>query len=72
MQKPKNDGHCMTVTTRGGKYTIDLPISSVVEDDVRKEYEVAEASGKLGDAPSKEAKVSQEIVPIPRPPQLFP
>ena len=35
----------MTFTTRGGKQTIDLLMSSVVEDDLRKDKEVVEASG---------------------------
>ena len=53
IKNPKHDGHCMTVTTRRGKQTIDLPMSSIDEGDVRKEDEVIEASGELGDAPSK-------------------
>ena len=28
VQNPKNDGHCMAITTRGGKQTIDPPMSS--------------------------------------------
>ncbi|KAK4733883.1 hypothetical protein R3W88_008144 [Solanum pinnatisectum] len=28
---PKNDGHCMVVTTKGGKQTVDLPMPSRVE-----------------------------------------
>ena len=48
----------MVVTTRGGKQTIDPPMSSVVEGDSRKEDEVEEASGWLGDAPLKEAELS--------------
>ena len=31
VQNPKTDGHCMAVTTQGGKETIDPPMSSVVE-----------------------------------------
>ena len=58
IQNPQSDGHCMPVTTRGGKQTIDPPMSSVVEEDIRKEYEAIESSGELGDAPPKEAKLS--------------
>lgn len=43
----------MVVTTREGKQTIDTPMSSVVECDIRKEDEVAEVSRGLGDAPSE-------------------
>ena len=28
VQNLKNDGHCMAITTRGGKQTIDPPMSS--------------------------------------------
>ena len=28
VQNPKNDAHCMTITTRGGKQTIDPPMPS--------------------------------------------
>ena len=27
IQNQKNDGHCMTITTRGGKQNTDLPMS---------------------------------------------
>ena len=30
IQNPKNVGHCLTATTRGGKQTIDPPMSSIV------------------------------------------
>ena len=35
VQNPKNDAHCMTITTRGGKQTIDPPMRSN-EDNVRR------------------------------------
>jgi len=35
VQNSKNDGHCMEITTRGGKQTIDPPMTSSVEDDMR-------------------------------------
>ena len=49
IQNYKNDGHCMTVTTRGGKQTIDPPVPSVVENEMRKDEEVVETSGELVD-----------------------
>ena len=39
----------MTITTRGGKQTIDSPMPSVVEDEMRKNEEVGETSGELVD-----------------------
>ena len=35
VQNPKNDAHCMVITTRGGKQTIDPPMASN-EKKVRK------------------------------------
>ena len=36
VQNPKNDAHCMAITTRGGKQTIDQPMPST-EENVRKD-----------------------------------
>ena len=36
IQNPKNDAHCMEITTRGGKQTIDPPMASN-EEKVRKD-----------------------------------
>ena len=36
VHNPKNDVHCMAITTRGGRKTIDLPMSST-EENVRKD-----------------------------------
>ncbi|KAK4726945.1 hypothetical protein R3W88_031862 [Solanum pinnatisectum] len=38
IQNLKNDGHCMAVTTRGGKPTINSPMLSKVENYDRKRY----------------------------------
>ena len=35
VQNPKNDAHCMAITTRGGKQTIDPPMP-FAEENVRK------------------------------------
>ena len=51
---------------------IDPPVPSVVEEDVKTENEMTEASWELGDAPSKEVQLSQKVVPILRPPPPFP
>ena len=47
IQYSKNDRHCMVVTTRGGKQTIDPPMPDKVEDDMRKDDEVVKYSGEL-------------------------
>ena len=39
VQNPKSDVHCMAITTRGGKQTIDPPMPSN-EEKVRKDAEV--------------------------------
>ena len=36
VQNPKNDAHCMAITTQGGKQTIDPPMPSN-EENVRKD-----------------------------------
>ena len=41
VENPKNDVHCMAITTRGGKQTIDPPISSN-EEKVRKDNDKVE------------------------------
>ena len=72
IQNPKNDGHCMAVTTRGGKQTIDPPRPSEVEVEIRKEDDVIEVREKSENATEKEAEIPQKVVPIPRPPPPFP
>ena len=32
VQNPKKDAHCMAITTRGGKQTIDPPMPSIEEN----------------------------------------
>lgn len=44
VQNGKNDRHCMSVITRGCKQTINPPMLSFIEDDMRREDEVVEAS----------------------------
>ena len=62
IQNPKNDGHCMTITTRGCKQTIDPHMPLVVEDDIRKDKEVVETNGELVDDTVKDVEVSQKLV----------
>ena len=58
----------MAVTTRG-KQNIDPPMSSMVENEIRKDEKVVETTGELVDKAVKEADVSQKVSLIPRPPQ---
>ncbi|XP_069148240.1 uncharacterized protein [Solanum lycopersicum] len=60
------------VATRGGKQTVDPPIPSVVEDEMRKDKEVVETSDELVDKMMKEIEVPQKLVPFRRPPPPFP
>lgn len=71
VQNPKKDGHCMEVTTQGGKQTIYPPMSSGVENVIRGDDEVVEVSGELEDKLGREAKVPQKVNPMPRPPSPF-
>uniref|UniRef100_M1D846 Integrase core domain containing protein n=1 Tax=Solanum tuberosum TaxID=4113 RepID=M1D846_SOLTU len=72
IQNPKNNGHCMEVTTRGGKQTIDPPMPSVVDIETRKDDDVVEVSGESENATQKDAEITQKVVPIPIPPPPFP
>ena len=69
VQNPKTDGHCMEVTTRGGRQTIEPPMLSGVENLIRGDDEVVEVSGDLEDNTRKEDEVPQKVTLIPRPPQ---
>ena len=58
----------MTITTRGGKQTIDPPMSSN-EEKVRKDNDkVVEGSGEAEDSTGKDAEVPIKVIPIHRPP----
>ena len=68
---PKNDEHCMTITTRGGKQTIDPPMSSN-EEKVRKDDDkVVKGSGEAEESTGKDAEVPIKVILMPRPPPLF-
>ena len=72
VQNPKNDGHCMTITTRGGKQTIDRPMPSN-EEKVRKDDDkVVKGSGKAEESTEKDAEVPMKVAPMPRAPPPFP
>ena len=53
VQNPKNDGHCMAITTQGGKQTIDPHMSSD-EENVRKDDDnLVKGSGKAEESTGK-------------------
>ncbi|XP_015160938.1 uncharacterized protein [Solanum tuberosum] len=72
IQNPKNDGHCMAITTRGGKWTIDPPMTSDVERVVEIDGDKIEITEETKNATEKEAEIAQKLVPMPRPPPPFP
>ncbi|KAK4717987.1 hypothetical protein R3W88_016325 [Solanum pinnatisectum] len=69
---PKNDGHCMAVTTRGGKQTIDPPMPFGVEVEASKNDDVIEVNAESENATEKEVEITQKVVPMPRPLPPFP
>ena len=71
VQNPKNDAHCMSITTRRGKQTIDPPMSSTKEN-VRKDNDnVVKGSGEAEERYGKDAEVPMKVIPMPRPPPPF-
>ena len=72
VQNLKNDGHSMTITTRGGKQTIDPPMPSN-EEKVRKDDDkLVKGSGKEEQSTGKDAEVPMKVTPMPRTPPTFP
>ena len=72
VQNLKNDAHCMTITTRGGKQTID-PLMPSNEENVRKnDDKVVKGSGQAEESTEKDAEVPMKVIPMPRPPPPFP
>ena len=59
VKNPKNDGHCMAITTRGGKQTIDPPMSSNEEKVIKYNDKVVEVSGEVEDNTEKMMKCLQ-------------
>ena len=62
----------MAITTRGGKQTIDPPMSSN-EENVRKDDDkVVKGSGEEEESNGKDAKVPMKVIIMPTPPAPFP
>ena len=68
LQNLKNDAHCMAITTRGGKQTIDPPMPSYEEKVIKDNDKVLEVSGEVEDNTGKDAEVPKKVTPMPRPP----
>ena len=66
-----NDGHCMIVTTQGGKRTIDPLMLSCVENVIRGDDEVVDVSLELEGNMGKEDEVTQKLTPVSRLPPPF-
>ena len=49
VQNPKNDGHCMSITTRGVKQTIDPPMPANEEKVIKDNDKVVEVSSDIKD-----------------------
>ena len=72
VQNPKNDGHCMAITTRGGKQTIDPPMPSKEEKVIKDNNKAVEGSGEVEDNTGKDVEVPIKVIPMPKPPPPFP
>ena len=51
--------------------TIDPPVPSGIEDEVRRDDEVIEDSGELVEKLGKEDEIPQKVTPVPRPQPPF-
>ena len=64
----KHDAHCIEITTRGGKQTIDPPMPST-EENVRKDNDnVVTGSGEAEESYGEDAEVPIKVILMPRPP----
>ena len=68
VQNLKNDGHCMAITTRGGKQTIDPPMPSNENEVTKDTDKVVNVDGELEDNTVQDAEVPKKVTPMPRPP----
>ena len=72
VQNPKNDGHCMAITTRGGKQTIDPPMPSNEEKVRNYDDKMVRGSSEAEESTRKDEEVPMKVIPMPRPPLPFP
>ena len=67
-----NDAHCMAITTRGGKQTIDPHMPST-EKKVRKDDDkVVKGSCEAEESTGKDAEVPMKVILMPKPAPTFP
>ena len=71
VQNPKNDGHCMAVTTRSGKQTIDPPRLSNENKVTKDTDKLVNVDAELEDNTTKDVEVPKKVTPMPRPAPLF-
>ena len=67
----ENDGHCMAITTRSGKQTIDPPMPSNEKKVTKDTDKLVDVDGELEDNTVKDAEVPKKVTPMPRPPTHF-
>ena len=72
VQNSKNDRHCMAITTRGGKQTIDPPMPSNENGVTKDTDKVVNVDANLEDNIAEDAEVPKKVTPMPRPPPPFP
>ena len=72
VQNPKNDAHCMVITTRGGKQTPIDPLMPSNEENVRKDDDkVVKGSVEEVESNGKDAEVPMKVISMPSPPPPF-
>ena len=72
VQNLKNYGHCMAITTCGGKQTIDPPMPSNENKVTKDTNKVVNVDAELEDNTAKDAEVPKKVTPTPRPSPPFP
>ena len=64
VQNLKNDGHCMAITTRGGKQTIDPAMPSYEKKVTKDTDKVVDVNGEVEDNTAKDAEVPKKVTPM--------
>ena len=67
-----NDAHCIEITNRGGKQTIDPPMPSNEENGRKDDDKVVKGSAEVEESIEKDAEVSMKVIPLTRKPPPFP
>ena len=72
VQNPKNDVHCIEITTRGGNQTIDPPMPSNENRVTKDTDKLVNVDVDLEDNIAKYIEVPKKVTPMPRLPPPFP